>query len=87
MLEDYFNTFKMRFSTERFSTDSINLKVGIARDCTISLILFVLAIEFIPRAAEGNASPADFCGGYFMSPLKAFVDDTTILYSKENELA
>ncbi|GFO10056.1 reverse transcriptase [Plakobranchus ocellatus] len=42
-------------------------------------------MEVILRAAEGDASPADLGGGCFMPPLKAFMDDTTILCSKENE--
>ncbi|GFN92344.1 reverse transcriptase [Plakobranchus ocellatus] len=52
---------------------------------TISQILFVLAMEVILRAAEKVASPADLGGGCCTPPLKAFMDDTTILCSKENE--
>ncbi|GFN83882.1 reverse transcriptase [Plakobranchus ocellatus] len=85
MLEDYFNGFKMRFSTESYTTDWINLEVGIAMGCTVSPILFVLAMEVILRAVEGSVSPEDLRGGCIMPPLKAFVDDITILCSKKNE--
>ena len=85
MLNDYFNGFRMRFSTNSCTTEWINLEVGIAMGCTISPILFVLAMEVILKAAEGSASPADLGGGCQMPPLKAFMDDTTILCSKEEE--
>ncbi|GFO02696.1 reverse transcriptase [Plakobranchus ocellatus] len=53
--------------------------------CTISPILFVMAMEVILKAAEGSAGPANLGGGYSMPPLKAFMDDTTIICSKEDE--
>ncbi|GFN95159.1 reverse transcriptase [Plakobranchus ocellatus] len=43
-------------------------------------------MDVVHRAAEEGASPADLGGGcYIMPPLKAFMDDTTILFSKANE--
>ncbi|GFN78159.1 reverse transcriptase [Plakobranchus ocellatus] len=71
------------FSTERHTTDCINLEVGIAMGCTKSPILFVWAMEVILRATKENESPNG--DGSYMPPLKAFTDDTTILCSKENE--
>ncbi|GFN89040.1 reverse transcriptase [Plakobranchus ocellatus] len=86
MLEDYFNGFQMRFSSERYMTDWINLEVGIVMGCTMSPILFILAMEVILRAAERSASPADHGGGCYMPPLKAFMDDTMILCLRENKI-
>ncbi|GFN97035.1 reverse transcriptase [Plakobranchus ocellatus] len=42
----------------------------------ITLILFVLPMEVILRAAEGVASQADLDGGCHMPPFKAFINDT-----------
>ncbi|GFS08984.1 reverse transcriptase [Elysia marginata] len=53
--------------------------------CTISPILFVMVMEVILKAAEGSAGPADLGGRCSMPPLKAFMDDTTIICSKEDE--
>ncbi|GFO23738.1 reverse transcriptase [Plakobranchus ocellatus] len=53
--------------------------------CTISPILFVMAMEVILKAAEGSAGPANLGGGCSMPPLKAFMDDTTIICSKEDD--
>ena len=85
MLDDYFSGFRMRFSTNSYTTDWINLEIGIAMGCTISPILFVMAMEVILKAAEDSAGPANLGGGCYMPPLKAFIDDTTIICSKEDE--
>ncbi|GFS07705.1 reverse transcriptase [Elysia marginata] len=85
MLDDYFSGFRMRFSTSDYTTNWINLEVGIAMGCTISPILIVMAMEVILKAAEGSAGPANLGGGCSMPPLKAFMDDTTIICSKEEE--
>ncbi|GFO01413.1 reverse transcriptase [Plakobranchus ocellatus] len=47
--------------------------------------MFVMAIEVILKAAEGSAGFANLGGGCSMPPLKAFMDDTTIICSKEDE--
>ncbi|GFN97031.1 reverse transcriptase [Plakobranchus ocellatus] len=86
MLDNYFSGFRMRFSTNDYTTNWTNLEVGIAMGRTISAILFVMAMEVILKAAEGSAGPAILGGGCSMPPLKAFMDDTTIIYSKEDEI-
>ena len=85
MPHDYFSDFRMRFSTDSYTTDWINLENGIAMGCTIPPILFVMAMEVILKAAEDSAGPANLGGGCYMPPLKAFMDDTTIICSKEDE--
>ncbi|GFN98813.1 reverse transcriptase [Plakobranchus ocellatus] len=42
-------------------------------------------MEVILKAAEGSEGPANLGGGCSMPPLKAFMDDTTIICSKEDE--
>ncbi|GFO03430.1 reverse transcriptase [Plakobranchus ocellatus] len=44
-----------------------------------------MAMEIILKAPEGSAGPASLGGGCSMPPLKAFMDDTTIICSKEDE--
>lgn len=85
MLEKYFGGFRMRFSTTNFTTDWVNLDVGIAMGCTISPILFVLAMEVILKAASRNAETVDLGQEFSIPPLKAFMDDTTVLASDEEE--
>ncbi|GFR84509.1 reverse transcriptase [Elysia marginata] len=77
--------FRMRFSTSDYTTNWINLEVGIAIGYTISPILFVMAMEVILKTAEGIAGPANQGCGCSMPPLKAFIDDTTVICSKEDD--
>ncbi|GFR97667.1 reverse transcriptase [Elysia marginata] len=79
MLDDYFGGFRMRFSTSGYTTNWINLEVGIAMGCTISPILFVMAMEVILKAAESSAGPANLGGGCSIPPLKPVMDYTTII--------
>ena len=85
MLDDYFSGFRVRFSTISYATDWINLEIGIAMGCTISPILFVMAMEVILKAAGDCAGPVNLVGGCYMPPLEAFVDETNIICSKEDE--
>ncbi|KAK3761935.1 hypothetical protein RRG08_065149 [Elysia crispata] len=50
-------------------------------DCTISPILFVISLEVIFKAA-GSANLGSGC---YMPPLKAFMDDTTIICTNNEE--
>ena len=68
MLDKYFNSFWMRFSTNSYTTDWIDLEIGIAMSCTISQILIVKAMEVILKAAEGNAGPPYLGGCCYMPP-------------------
>ena len=87
MLAEYFGGFQMRFSTSDFTTDWINLEVGIAMGCAISPILFVLAMEVILKAAGDKTDQVDLGDGCMMPALKAFMDDTTVLSTGEGTLA
>ena len=42
-----------------------------------------MSMEVIFKAAEGSADPANLGCGCYMPPLKAFIDDTTVLCSNE----
>ena len=85
MLQKYFQGFSMRFTTKEYTTDWINLEIGIAMGCAISPILFVMAMEIILKAAMTSANLTDLGNGYITPPLKAFMDDTTVLSTQEDE--
>ena len=68
----YYQGFRMRFSADNFTTDWQRLEVGIAAGCTISVVLFVLVMEMLLKAANTSIT--------LMKPnLKAFMDDITVL--------
>ncbi|GFO40954.1 reverse transcriptase [Plakobranchus ocellatus] len=85
VLDDYFSGFRMRFSINDYTANWINLGVGIAMGCTISPILFVIAMEVILKATESSAGPVNLGGGCSMPPLKAFMDDTTLSAPKKKK--
>ena len=82
ILKKYFSHFKMRFTTTSYTTAWTELEVGIAMGCTVSPILFVLAMQVLLKATEASAKPADLGSGILMPPLKAFMDDTTVIANK-----
>ena len=85
IIQLYFSNFRMRFSTDQYTTDWMPLEIGIAMGCTISPILFVLAMQVILSAAETHAEKLELKEGCYMPPIKAFMDDTTILTTKEED--
>ncbi|KAK3797524.1 hypothetical protein RRG08_054555 [Elysia crispata] len=63
----------MRFSTSSYNNDKVNLEIGIAMGCTISPILFVMAMEVTLKAAEDSAGPPNRGGIpqiWHMAPLR-----------------
>ena len=72
----------MRFTTKEYTTNWNKLEVGIAMGCSLSPILFVLAMQLLQKATENNAEIVGLGGGFQMLPVKAFMDDTTIVSSK-----
>ena len=85
MLDKYFNSFQMRFSSISYTTGLINLEIGIAMGCRIFPIPFYMAMEVILKAAEGRAGPAGLGVGCYMPPLKTFMDETAVIYSNESK--
>ncbi|KAK3758623.1 hypothetical protein RRG08_019533 [Elysia crispata] len=75
----------MGFSTNSYNTDWIDLEIGIVVSFSISPILFVIAMKFLLKAAEGSAGPAILGGDCYMLPLKAFMNGATIICSNEGE--
>ena len=51
--------------------------------CSVSPIIFVVAMQLLLKAIENNAEIVEL-GRLQMPPVKAFMDDTTILSSKES---
>ena len=66
--------FRMRFSTEDFTTEWHRLEIGIAAGCAISVIWFILVMEMLLRSADCFEKKAKV-----RSPKKAFMDDVTLL--------
>ena len=74
MLVQYYNNFRMRFTTDGFTTE---MEVGTAAGCTISVILFVLVMEIILKSTNADTA-------MLRTPLRAFMDDITVLAKSTN---
>ena len=75
----YYSDFRMRFSTTQYTTTWQRLEVGIPMGCTISPILFVLAMEVVIRAAEKAGPGVELGGAEELPQIRAFMDDLTLL--------
>ena len=81
LMECYYNKFRMRFSTKTFTTEWHRLEVGIAADCTLSVIWFIAVMEMILKSADLTEETAKV-----PAPNKAFMDDVTLLTSEHDEM-
>jgi len=64
ILKNYFGDFRMRFTTKSFTTEWVQLQVGIAMGCTVSPILFVLAMQVLLKATEWHAGTTHLGEGF-----------------------
>ena len=82
MQRTYFDGFLIWLTTKEYTTKN-RLEVGIAIGCLVSPILFILTMQFLLKVTENLAEIVELGGGLQMLPVKAFMDDATILSSKE----
>lgn len=75
----YYRGFKMRFTTNKYTTQWQELEVGIPIGCSISPVLFVLAMELLVRGAERYGKGVEFAPNQELPSIRAFMDDLTIL--------
>ena len=73
-MKEYYDNFRMRFSTEDFKAEWHRLEIGIAAGCSISVIWFILVMKMLLRSADCQEEKAKV-----RSPKKAFMDDVTLL--------
>ena len=81
----YYEKFVMRFSTKTYTTSWQPLEVGIPMGCTVSPVLFVLAMEVLIRGAQPCFPEVSALPGRPQPALRAFMDDITIL-SQSSEI-
>ena len=55
ILANYFGAVKMRFTTQKYTTNFQDLEIGIMMGCVISPLLFVMCMELILRGARDTA--------------------------------
>ena len=81
LMRSYYGNFRMGFSTQEVTTAWHALEVGIAAGCTISVVWFILVMEMILMSANFEEQHAQL-----QSPMKAFMDDVTLLARSPDEM-
>ena len=77
----YLDCFLMPFTTKYYTINWNRLEVGLAMECSVSPIFFVLPIQLLLKAAQKNADIVELGGGFQMPEVITFMDDTIILSS------
>ena len=68
----------MRFTTNDYIIDSINPQIGIPLGCTVSPVLFVLALELIERSPEDAGESVEIAPGHNLPAIRSFMDDLNL---------
>ncbi|KAI8517813.1 hypothetical protein Bbelb_038300 [Branchiostoma belcheri] len=78
LIEQYMDGLMIRFTVNGYTTSWQRLQKGIITGCTISVILFVAAMNLVMKPALGQARGPKTDSGIRQRPLKAFMDDLTV---------
>ncbi|XP_019639899.1 PREDICTED: uncharacterized protein LOC109481744 [Branchiostoma belcheri] len=78
IINQYMNGLKLRFTVNGTTTDWQRLERGIVTGCTISVTLFIAAMNLVIKPATEQSRGPMTRAGLRQPPLKAFMDDLTI---------
>ncbi|KAL6469714.1 hypothetical protein MHYP_G00208330 [Metynnis hypsauchen] len=78
LILDYYSNFRLRVTAVSGTSDWHRLEKGIITGCTISVILFALAMNMIVKSAEVECRGPLTKSGVRQPPIRAFMDDLTV---------
>ncbi|TWW66935.1 hypothetical protein D4764_20G0009670 [Takifugu flavidus] len=78
LILDYYNNFSLRVTSGSVTSDWHRLEKGIITGCTISVVLFVLAMNMVVKAAEVECRGPLSRSGVRQPPIRAYMDDLTV---------
>ncbi|TWW59294.1 hypothetical protein D4764_06G0008240, partial [Takifugu flavidus] len=81
LILDYYNNFRLRVTSGSVTSDWHRLEKGIITGCTISVVLFVLAMNMVVKAAEVECRGPLSRSGVRQPPIRAYMDDLTVTTS------
>ena len=76
LILDYYSDFSLRASAGSTTSEWHSLEVGIITGCTISVILFALAMNMLVKSAETECRGPK--SGIHQQPIRTFMDDLTV---------
>ncbi|XP_060082190.1 uncharacterized protein LOC132561508 [Ylistrum balloti] len=78
IVKSYFSNIRLRFTVREITTSWQTLEKGIVTGCTISVILFVMGMNLIIKAADRETRGPKTSSGVRVPPNRGFMDDLTI---------
>ncbi|XP_052402932.1 uncharacterized protein LOC127949523 [Carassius gibelio] len=78
LIADYYNNFRMRTSSGAVTSGWHKVKIGIISGCTISVVLFSLAMNMLIKSAEPECKRPKKESALRQSPITEFMDDLTV---------
>nr|XP_061836351.1 uncharacterized protein LOC133619387 [Nerophis lumbriciformis] len=78
LILDYYNNFRLRVTSGSITSDWHRLEKGIITGCTISVVLFTLAMNMVVKSAEVECRGPLSRSGVRQPPIRAYMDDLTI---------
>ncbi|KAI4876470.1 hypothetical protein NFI96_017397 [Prochilodus magdalenae] len=75
---NYYGNFRLRVTSGSITSNWHRLEKGIITGCTISVILFALAMNMLVKAAETECRGPLSKSGIRQPPIRAFMDDLTV---------
>ncbi|XP_041934289.1 LOW QUALITY PROTEIN: uncharacterized protein LOC121697073, partial [Alosa sapidissima] len=78
LILDYYSNFRLRVTVGSGTSDWHRLEKGIITGCTISVILFALAMNMIVKSAELEWRGPLTKSGVRQPPIRVFMDDLTV---------
>ena len=75
MIESYYSDVRIRFTTHQFTTEWQKLEKGIVTGCTLSVILFTLAMTMLVAAAKNETKGPKTETGQQQENARLFMDD------------
>lgn len=79
LVKNYFQDLQLCFTTADFTTTWKRLEVGIMAGCTVSPLIFTMAMEVIMRASKWVVGGERTRAGLRLPPIRAYMDDMTTL--------
>lgn len=78
---NYYGNLRLRVTSGKVTSDWHWLEKGVVTGCTISVILFTLAMNMVATTAEKECRGPLSKSGDIQSPIRAFMDDLTVTTS------
>lgn len=78
LIADYYNNFRMRTTSGAVTPGWHKIEIGIITGCTISVILFSLAMNMLIKSAEPESRGPKTKSPQRQPPIRAFMDDLTV---------